>query len=80
MERFNQSTEGTLITYKDGLKATVLKVGHSSTRWNFACRLKSDPKIHATSFYVGPWNNRNLFKALSHATMLKRDLSLAKTK
>jgi hypothetical protein len=60
-------THGLLITYKDGLKATVLKVGHSGTRWNFACRLKSDPKIHATSFYVGPWNNRNLFKALSHA-------------
>ena len=60
-------THGLLVTYKDGLKATVLKVGHSSTRWNFACRLKDDPKIHATSFYVGPWNNRNLFKALSHA-------------
>lgn len=58
---------GLLLTYKDGLKATVLKVGRSSTRWNFACRLKGDSKIHATSFYVGPWNNRNLFKALSHA-------------
>ncbi len=58
---------GLLVTYKDGLKATVLKVGRSSTRWNFACRLKGDSKIHATSFYVGPWNNRNLFKALSHA-------------
>src|SRR5207248_3264377 len=25
---------GILVTYKDGLKATVLKVGKSSTRWN----------------------------------------------
>jgi hypothetical protein len=62
-----EPTHALLVTYKDGLKATVLKVGRSSTRWNFACRLKSDPKIHATSFYVGPWNNRNLFKALSHS-------------
>jgi hypothetical protein len=58
---------GILVTYKDGLTAIVLKVGHSSTRWDFACRLKGDDKIHATSFYVGPWQNRNLFKALSHA-------------
>ena len=36
-------------------------------RWNFACRLKGNPKIRATSFCVGPWRNRNLFKALSHA-------------
>ena len=56
-----------LVTYRDGFKAAVLKVGQSSTRWNFACRLKNDPQIRATSFYVGPWRNRNLFKALSHA-------------
>ena len=56
-----------MLTYKDGFRATVLKIGYSSTRWNFACRLKGSPKIHATSFYVGPWRNRNLFKALSHA-------------
>lgn len=58
---------GILLEYKDGLKATVLKIGNSGTRWNFACRLEDDPEIRATSFYVGPWNNRNLFKALSHA-------------
>jgi hypothetical protein len=58
---------GILLTYKDGLKATVLKIGKSSTRWNFASRLKGESEIHATSFYVGPWQNRNLFKALSHA-------------
>ena len=58
---------GILLTYKDGLKGMVLKVGSSGTRWNFACRFKGDPKPHATRFYVGPWNNRCLFKALAHA-------------
>ncbi|HZU38136.1 MAG TPA: hypothetical protein VFA18_19595, partial [Gemmataceae bacterium] len=58
---------GILLTYKDGLRATVLKIGRSSTRWNFACRLKGDPNIKAMHYYVGPWKNRNLFKALSHA-------------
>ncbi|HLN29094.1 MAG TPA: hypothetical protein VK395_15200 [Gemmataceae bacterium] len=56
-----------LLTYKDGLRGCVLKVGQSGIRWNFACRLKGDPQPHATRFYVGPWQNRNLFKALSHA-------------
>ncbi len=56
-----------LLTYKDGLRATVLRIGKNSMRWNFACRLKGNPKIRSTSFYVGPWHNRNLFKALSHA-------------
>lgn len=56
-----------LLKYKDGFQATVLKIGRDSTRWNFACRLKGDPAIKATHFYVGPWENRNLFKALSHA-------------
>ncbi|GIW95392.1 MAG: hypothetical protein KatS3mg110_3433 [Pirellulaceae bacterium] len=55
-----------LIEYQDGLKATVLRIGASSTRWKFACRLE-DGRVAATSFYVGPWQNRNLFKALSHA-------------
>jgi hypothetical protein len=58
---------GILLTYKDGLRACVLKVGRNSSRWNFACTLKGDPKPHATRFHVGPWQNRNLFKALSHA-------------
>lgn len=58
---------GILLTYKDGMKATVLKVGHSATRWNFACTVKGAPKPLATRFHVGPWDNRNLFKALSHA-------------
>ena len=58
---------GILLTYKDGLRACVLKVGRSATRWNFACTLAGDPKPLAMRFYVGPWQNRNLFKALSHA-------------
>jgi hypothetical protein len=56
-----------LIQYRDGLRATVLRLGKIATRWNFACRLKGNPDPLATSFYVGPWQNRNLFKALSHA-------------
>jgi hypothetical protein len=55
------------LTYNDGLKATVLRVGHDSTRWNFACRLKQHSRPLATAFNVGPWENRNLFKALAHA-------------
>jgi hypothetical protein len=54
----------------------VLQVGHSSNRWNFACRLKQpanpsqsarDSRLLATALYNGPWGNRCLFKALSHA-------------
>jgi hypothetical protein len=58
---------GILLGYRDGFRAIVLKIGASSTRWNFACRLKGDPKPKATHYYVGPWQNRNLFKALAHA-------------
>jgi hypothetical protein len=55
------------VTYRDGLRATVLKVGTSSTSWNFACQLLDEAAPRATSFYTGPWQNRNLFKALAHA-------------
>ncbi len=55
------------VTYRDGMKATILKVGGDSARWNFACRLKGDSQPHATAIYNGPWGNRCLFKALSHA-------------
>ncbi len=58
---------GILLTYKDGLRAMCLKVGGSSTRWNFACQIAGESKPRFTRFYVGPWQNRNLFKALSHA-------------
>ncbi len=63
----NVPTHGILLDYRDGLRAVVLKVGGSGTRWNFACRLAGEEKPRTTSFYVGPWQNRNLFKALSHA-------------
>jgi hypothetical protein len=58
---------GVLLEYKDGLKGLLLRIGNSATRWSFACRIQGEPASRATSFYVGPWNNRNLFKALSHA-------------
>jgi hypothetical protein len=61
------NAHGILLTYKDGLRAIVLKLGESATRWNFACSIDGEQEPRATRFYVGPWNNRNLFKALSHA-------------
>ncbi|HVJ68597.1 MAG TPA: hypothetical protein VM510_11455 [Caulifigura sp.] len=59
--------EGFLIEYLDGTKGTVLKVGQSGIRWNFACRLKGEDHPRAFSHYVGPWNNRSLFRALANA-------------
>jgi hypothetical protein len=58
---------GILVTYKDGLRGMVLNAARDSTHWHFACRTAGDPTPKATSFYVGPWENRNLFKALAHA-------------
>ena len=55
------------LTYRDGLRATALTIGSNSNRWNFACRLQGNKQPQATSFYNGPWGNRCLFKALSHA-------------
>lgn len=62
-----EAPHGTLVTYRDGLRAMVLGVGSSATRWNFACRLDGEKEPRATRLYTGPWNNRNLFKALVHA-------------
>ena len=56
-----------LLTYRDGLRAVILRVGSNDFRWNFGCRLKGDRTPQATSLYVGPWRNRNLFKALSRS-------------
>jgi hypothetical protein len=61
------SIHGIRVVYRDGFAATALAVGSSGTRWNFACRLKGESAPRATAYYVGPWQNRNLFKALSHA-------------
>ncbi|MFN0198955.1 MAG: hypothetical protein ACKVT0_19585 [Planctomycetaceae bacterium] len=56
-----------LVDYSDGLTATVLKVGAYSRRWHAAYRLKGEREPHVIRYYTGPWGNRNLFKALSHA-------------
>ncbi|MHC5544050.1 hypothetical protein ACYOEI_37970, partial [Singulisphaera rosea] len=67
-QRFGTTkSHGILVTYADGLRAIVLKLGNSATRWNFACKIEGESTPAASSFYVGPWQNRNLFKALSHA-------------
>ena len=58
---------GILLTYRDGFEAIVLKIGNSGIRWNFAASVAGETKPRATHFYVGPWQNRNLFRALSHA-------------
>jgi hypothetical protein len=58
---------GIVVDYRDGLRGVALKVGNNGIRWNFACQLAGEDRSRATSFYVGPWQNRNLFKALSHA-------------
>jgi hypothetical protein len=63
----NTVSHALLVTYKDGLKATVLKVGASADRWNFACRVRGNAQPLATAFFNSPWGNRGLFKALSHA-------------
>lgn len=55
------------LRYRDGLRATILRIGSSSDRWNFACRLKGESNPRATALFNGPWGNRCLFKALSHA-------------
>jgi len=56
-----------LITYKDGTRGTVLTIGRSDERWNFACQVAGREQPLATSFYGGPWGNWNLFNALGHA-------------
>lgn len=59
---------GILLRYRDGLRAIVLGVSQGGgIKWQFACRIKDRAEPLATSFYVGPWQNRNLFKALAHA-------------
>jgi hypothetical protein len=61
-------SHGILVNYRDGVRAMVLAAATGGgTKWHFACRLHGEAQPMATSFYVGPWQNRNLFKALSHA-------------
>ncbi|MBI2809176.1 MAG: hypothetical protein HYX68_29690 [Planctomycetes bacterium] len=58
---------GLIITYHDGFRATMLKIGASSNRWNFACKYVGDARLRPTRFYNGPYGNRCLFMGLSHA-------------
>jgi hypothetical protein len=61
-------SHGILLNFRDGLRAIVLAAATGGgIKWHFACRLAGEQAPRATSFYVGPWNNRNLFKGLSHA-------------
>jgi hypothetical protein len=61
-------SHGILLNYRDGLSAIVLAAATGGgIHWHFGCKLAGETQPRATSFYVGPWNNRNLFKALSHA-------------
>ena len=66
LKSFPSKPHGILLTYKDGFKATAVSIG-GANRWNFACRLKGQSQIRSTTFNVGPWQNRCLFKALAHA-------------
>jgi hypothetical protein len=68
----NQTTpdHAIIVTYKDGTRGTVLKIGDTSDRWNFACKLRvRDKPTLATAIFNGPWGNRNLFAALTNAIL-----------
>ncbi len=56
-----------LLSYRDGFRGVVLQLGRNSVRWNFAVKVAGEARPRATRFYPGPWGNRNLFMALSHA-------------
>lgn len=58
---------GLLLRYRDGLRGMVIKTMQDGTHWHFGCKVAGETNPLATSFYVGPWQNRCLFKALSHA-------------
>ncbi|HEX7447282.1 MAG TPA: hypothetical protein VF306_07045 [Pirellulales bacterium] len=63
----DKQSHGIVVHYRDGLRGLALGIPGGANRWNFACRMQDAPQIQATQLYTGPWNNRNLFKALSHA-------------
>ena len=66
-DRFFAINHALLLKYVDGTRASVLSIAGSGDRWNFACSLKGESTPRATALYNGPWGNRCLFKALSHA-------------
>lgn len=64
-KKMSESPYLILVRYKDGLVAPLVTV--PGNRWAFACKVKGEPAPRGCQFHVGPWDNRNLFKALSHA-------------
>lgn len=56
-----------LLKYKDGMKGTIVKIGKNSNRWNVAIQPKGKADPKRFRIFNGPWGNRNLFMALSHA-------------
>jgi hypothetical protein len=62
-----ETPHGILLSYRDGTRGTILKLGRGSIRWNFACRLAGEKAPRACRYHVGPWGNRNLFMGLSNA-------------
>ena len=71
LEKWRQTGDkawGILINYRDGLRGAVLNASGGGNHWHFACRTAEQSKPLATSFYVGPWNNRNLFNAFQAAS------------
>jgi hypothetical protein len=65
-EKRGNPPHGILLKYVDGLVGMMLSIGGKGNRFLYAHRL-ADDTVQATAHYGGPWNNRNLFKALSHA-------------
>ena len=45
----------------------MLGLSGGSDRWLFAARMRGESRPLATSLYNGPWGNRCLFMALTHA-------------
>jgi hypothetical protein len=58
------------LTYSDGLIAYAFKLGESGIRWNIAVEREGGEPPLAFAYDAGPWQNRNLFRALSHAIQL----------
>lgn len=68
---------GILVSHRDGLRTTTLKIGSGDLgeqyaptrhdRWNIALELDGKETPLGFRFHTGPWQNRCLFKALCHA-------------
>ena len=67
VERSAELRHVILVTYRDGTHGAVVAAGSDSSRWNAALRVRGETQPRATAYFNGPWGNRCLFKALSHA-------------